>query len=85
MKRVTLNKAFCTATCVNCFLKYENKRRDIVNNEVQASLAWVGINSGNVAHSNIVQTIEISGIIQLFKHAPLAGISGPFVWILQLY
>ena len=48
-----MNKAFCTATCENCFFNMKNKRRPIVN-KAQASLTWVGINSGNVIHSTIV-------------------------------
>ncbi len=60
-----------------------NKGRD-VGSDVQLTLVWVGINSGNVVHSNIVHTIGISEADQVFKQVPFAWISGPFVWILQL-
>ena len=60
------------------------KRSDVVI-QVQHRLAWIGINSGNVVHSNVVRSMDISGIHQLFGHVPLQWFSGPFVWILQLY
>ena len=41
------------------FYKWRNKRRDVVS-EVQLTLALVGITSGNVVHSNIVHTMDIS-------------------------
>ena len=57
----------------------ENKRVDVVN-EVQPRLPWVAINSGNVVHSNVVHTMEISERNQVFRHIPLAWTSGPFLW-----
>ena len=80
---MTLYIALCTAAGANCFLKCMNKRRDVVS-DGQPTLACVGINSGNVVHSNIVHTMGISEADQVFRHVPLAWISGPFLWILQL-
>ena len=68
----------------DCFFKCDNERRDVVN-EVQLRLAWDGINSCNVVHSDVVHTMGISGINQVLKHVHLQWFSGPFVWILQFY
>ena len=78
---MTLYIALCPAAGANYFFKCVNKRRNVDSN-VQPTLAWVGINSGNVVHSNVVHTMDISEADQRFKHVPMVWISGPFVWIL---
>ncbi len=46
-------------TGANNFFICENNGRD-VGTDVQPRLAEVGINSGNVVHSNVVHTMGIS-------------------------
>ena len=57
---------------------YKNNRRD-VGTGVHASLAEVGINCGNVVHSNIVHIMGISKPDLVCEQVLSAWISGPLV------
>ena len=75
---MTLNGTLCPATHSNCFSECENEGRG-VGNEVHLRLVWVGINSGNVVHSNVVHTMEIYEPDHVFGQVLLAWISGALV------
>ena len=75
---MTLNAALCIATGTNLCFICKNNRRD-VGTGAQPRLVVVGINSGNVVHSNVVHTMRISEQDPIFEQVLLPCISGALV------
>ncbi len=73
-----MNDGFCIAIGANHFYMCKNNER-YVRADVQARLAKIGTNSGNVVHSNVVHTIGISKPDHVFGQVLLAWISGALV------
>ena len=73
-----MNDRLCTAIGVNQFFMCKNNRGD-VGTDVQTRLAEVGMNSGNIVHSNVVHTMGISKPDHVFGQDLLAWIAGALV------